>query len=98
VSPFRSPENWWVGTLAFASSYALTIAVRACAAAALPSEVEPDTTPGGKPTKAWPAATPRSPLTTVGPVLVTPPVPASTERSASGAGAGASAGLQDVVV
>src|SRR5687768_15825888 len=55
-----------------------------CAAAAVasPAWIVPVTIPGGKPTTAFPGLTPRSPLTIVGPVLVTVDAPRTAKGPA----------------
>lgn len=75
---------------AAASVYAAVRSVWAWAAVASAAWMVPLTTPGGKPVTAEPGLTPRSPVTTVAPVLVTV-VPARTAKLAavpSGTGGG----------
>ena len=57
------------------------IAFWAASEAAFAAWIVPVTIPGGKPTTAAPGLTPRSPLTTVGPVLVTVEAPEHGEAA-----------------
>jgi hypothetical protein len=78
--PTRSPETLTGGVRPAASLYAVVKSDCACSATASASCWAPSTVPGGNPVTAVPGLTPRSPVTTLGPVLVTV-VPARTAKA-----------------
>jgi hypothetical protein len=71
VRPPRSPEMGAVVGLPAAMLYAVVSSSWACSATASALCIVPFTVPGGKPVTAEPGLTPRFPVITLGPVLVT---------------------------
>src|ERR1700733_13677839 len=74
--------------LAAAASYAAVKSFWACSAAALAALMVPLTCPGGNPVIAVPGLSPRSPLSTVGPVFVTVDAPRTANWAAVPSGTG----------
>src|SRR5207248_10714265 len=66
-----------------ASSYAVVRSAMPSAATGSPAFMDPTSVPGGNPVTAVPGLTPRSPVTEVGPVLVTVEPPSTTNLSAA---------------
>jgi hypothetical protein len=82
VRPPRSPETLDVEGAPAAALYAVVRSVWACRATASATCWAPFTVPGGNPVTALPGLRPRSPVITLGPVLVTV-VPARTAKLSS---------------
>lgn len=82
------PRSWPVSIRShgWLSSATKAVAVSFCACSATASATciaPPVTVPGGKPVTALPGLTPRSPFTTVGPVLVTVEAPSTAKLCAA---------------
>ncbi len=82
VRPTRSVLGLLVQGRPAISLYAVVTSLCACKATASAAWVAPFTVPGGKPVIAVPGLTPRSPVSVVGPVLVTVEPPSTAKLSA----------------